>query len=109
MIAESLDHIEARGKTAISRLEAEKPSLSLSLEPADAFVGGGSLPEQALPSLALILEVPAEHIEYIKRRLRLGDPAVFCRARQGRLEFDLRTIGEAQVEPLARAILAALA
>jgi L-seryl-tRNA(Ser) seleniumtransferase len=109
MIAEPIQRIEARGHRLLSRLQTPLPAVTATIEPADAFVGGGSLPEERLPSYALILDAPADRAESLKRRLRLGDPPVFCRLRHDRLEFDLRTVSDADVEPLALAIAAALA
>jgi L-seryl-tRNA(Ser) seleniumtransferase len=52
-------------------------------------VGGGSLPDQDLPSWALALPGPAEPLA---GRLRLGGPAVFGRIVRDQVLLDLRTI-----------------
>jgi L-seryl-tRNA(Ser) seleniumtransferase len=54
-----------------------------------AYVGGGSLPEQGLPSIALAY---AKDVESNARRLRHGTPAIVPRVEGGRLLLDLRSI-----------------
>lgn len=107
MIAEPAAQIRARGEALLTRLRAAEPGIAARLEPAVAFVGGGSLPTEELESAALVLEVSDPGAEAMKRRLRMGDPPVFCRVRQGRLEFDLRTVGPDEVDGLARGVVAA--
>lgn len=55
-----------------------------------ATIGGGSLPGETLPSLALSLS--GTQLEAHSRRLRLGNPPVFGRIEDGELLIDLRTI-----------------
>jgi L-seryl-tRNA(Ser) seleniumtransferase len=56
------------------------------------FVGGGSLPDQALPTaiVAVVASGVSEH--ELARRLRTGDPAVLCRVQTGAVLLDMRTI-----------------
>lgn len=107
MIAEPLDRLHARGERLLAGLVPLQDAASPRLEAATAYVGGGSLPDQELPSLAVTLEGPVDHAEAIKRKLRLGEPSVFCRLRRNRLEFDLRAVADREIEPLAEAIVAA--
>jgi L-seryl-tRNA(Ser) seleniumtransferase len=69
-----------------------------------AFVGGGSLPDQKMTTW--VVEVAARELDEttLAQRLRLGDPAVMGRVRDGKLVLDVRTIFPEQVEPLIHAI-----
>lgn len=78
-----------------------------SVEPTEAFAGGGSLPEERIPSRALAIEIRAP--DDLAARLRQGDPAVVGRIRDGRLLLDLLTVADGEVEALAGAVRAALA
>ena len=64
--------------------------------------GGGSLPGYAIPSAALVLNVPSA--DEAAAKLRLGRPSVFCRVDDGTLVFDLRTVRPEDDDRLARAI-----
>lgn len=87
------------------RLESVAAELGAAVEPADAFLGGGSAPEQAIPGEALTL--PGD--DAVARRLRQGEPPVVGYLRRGRLVLDLRTVPPEQDATLVRAVRAALA
>ncbi len=71
-----------------------------------AYVGGGSLPDQSLPTVVVALTAKASEAEFA-RRLRVGRPAVVCRVRDGRVLLDLRTVFERQEEDLYTAVVSA--
>lgn len=87
------------------RLESVAAELGAAVEPADAFLGGGSAPGQAIPGEALTL--PGD--DALARRLRQGEPPVVGYLRRGRLVLDLRTVPQEQDATLVRAVRAALA
>ncbi len=69
-----------------------------------AYVGGGSLPDQALPTFVVAL-TPANVSETeFAARLRTGTPAVVGRVQAGQVLLDLRTVFERQEDELAEAI-----
>lgn len=69
-----------------------------------AVLGGGTTPDQTLPSWAV--ELPDR--EDLSRRLRRGDPPVVTRAEGGRLLVDLRALFPEQDRQLEAAIRDAL-
>ncbi len=71
----------------------------------DAYLGGGSAPDEAIEGWVLALDVPAE----TAGRLRTGEPPVVGYQREGRLILDLRTVDPADDEALAAAVERALA
>jgi L-seryl-tRNA(Ser) seleniumtransferase len=68
------------------------------------FVGGGSLPDQAMPTWVVEVEATAVTDEQLARRLRTGEPAVVGRLRGGKLVLDVRTVSADQEEDLAEAV-----
>jgi L-seryl-tRNA(Ser) seleniumtransferase len=72
----------------------------------EAVAGGGSVPGYGIPSHAVRLAV--DRADRLAARLRVGNPAVFCRVEEGALLFDLRTVRAEDDERLARAIRYAL-
>lgn len=58
--------------------------------PLVGFVGGGSLPEEALPSAGIALD--AARADALAARLRTGSPQVLARIQDGRLLFDARSV-----------------
>jgi len=58
-----------------------------------SMVGGGTLPEESLPTVLLTLK-PAGRLDDFARRLRLSDPPLVARIEEGRFVVDLRTVLE---------------
>jgi L-seryl-tRNA(Ser) seleniumtransferase len=89
MISAPVAELDERGR----RICAEVSGYSLECVLSEATVGGGTLPGQTLPSLAISPELDGgADIDSVARRLRLGNPGVFTRIREGKLLIDLRTI-----------------
>jgi L-seryl-tRNA(Ser) seleniumtransferase len=73
---------------------------------ARATVGGGALPGETLPSVALrVADGPASRLA---GRLRAGDPCVIGRIEANAVLLDLRTVDAAMDDVLAEAVMAAL-
>jgi L-seryl-tRNA(Ser) seleniumtransferase len=73
-----------------------------------AYAGGGSLPDQALPTWVAELEAAALGDAELAYRLRTGDPAVMGRLRDGKLVLDVRTVFPEQEAALVEAVRRAL-
>jgi L-seryl-tRNA(Ser) seleniumtransferase len=94
----------ARLEHAAARLGAElgaaAPSFPVEIVAADAFLGGGSAPEEPIPGEALALPGGDELLAL----LRLGEPPVIGYLRRGRLVLDLRTVAPEDDEELLGAV-----
>jgi len=88
-----------------ARLARAAAALGAEIEPAEAFLGGGSAPDEPIPGEALAL--PAR--PGLAERLRSGRPPVVGYVRAGRLVLDLRTVAPGDDEELIAAVRAALA
>src|SRR5829696_2509010 len=103
MISAPESEIQARVSRLATALGQE--NIVAGVEPAQATIGGGSLPGETLPSWALVLSpVDGEGVDTLARRLRLGDPGIFGRIDRDRLLLDLRTILPEQDEILLRSL-----
>jgi L-seryl-tRNA(Ser) seleniumtransferase len=71
-----------------------------------SVVGGGSMPGSSLASWGVRVRPPDPSA--FAARLRSGSPAVFCRIEDGDVVLDVRTVPEAQIPDLARAVQYAL-
>lgn len=70
-----------------------------------SVAGGGSTPDQTLPTSLVALPGNAARLE---RKLRLGDPPVIARIERDQLLIDLRTVYEKDEAQLLAAILSAM-
>lgn len=68
------------------------PGITAEASEGSSFIGGGSLPEEEIPTWAVSLSAVDIPEEKLAERLRLGDPAVLACLRDGRVLFDLRTV-----------------
>jgi L-seryl-tRNA(Ser) seleniumtransferase len=69
-----------------------------------AYVGGGSLPDQAMKTWVVEIEAAGLSDTELAYRLRTGTPAVMGRLRDGKLVLDVRTLFPEQEEALLDAI-----
>jgi L-seryl-tRNA(Ser) seleniumtransferase len=99
------------------RLRAEKlaeelktmPGIAAVLVREDAAaVGGGSLPDQTMPTWSLEIEGETIGDAALAERLRLGTPAVVARIRRGKVVLDLRTVFAWQDADLVEAVRCAV-
>ncbi len=68
------------------------------------MIGGGSTPEQSIPTFLIVIECP--DVNAAERKLRRNDPPVIARIEDDRLVLDLRTVFESEEEELGRALQA---
>jgi L-seryl-tRNA(Ser) seleniumtransferase len=87
-----------------ARCESLKSRLNLNCEviPAPSVIGGGSTPDQPLPSY--VLAIRNGEIAKLERRLRAGDPPVIARIADDALIVDLRTVMPFEEDQLVRAL-----
>ncbi len=80
------------------------PAASPRIEPTTGYAGGGSLPDEGVPSRALSLAVPGIAVDELARRLRAGRPAVVGRLHDGRLLLDMLAVADVELPDLADAV-----
>jgi L-seryl-tRNA(Ser) seleniumtransferase len=104
MLSAPLAELQTRAEALALRLR-EVPGLAEVLAREDvAYVGGGSLPDQALQTWVVEIEAAGLSDAQLALRLRLGDPAVMVRVRSGRIVLDMRTVFPSQEDRLLEAL-----
>ena len=109
MLGTPLDELRRRAEALAEQRRRLSGLASVRTAEDVAYVGGGSLPDQAMKSWVVEVETAALSDEEVARRLRLGTPAVMARLRDGKLILDVRTIFEPQQTQLVEAMQKALA
>lgn len=108
-LSDPLDAVRGRARRLRDLLvRAGVPGERLELVETAARAGAGALPVTEVPSVAVAAAVPAGEADARASLLRRGEPAVVCRVQEDRLLFDLRAVGDGEVEDLAGAALLAL-
>jgi L-seryl-tRNA(Ser) seleniumtransferase len=102
MIRMSAEKIRERAE----RLMTSLPALRARIEAGESVIGGGSTPEQSIPTWLIVIERP--DLISAERKLRRNDPPVIARIEDDGLVLDLRTVFEGEEEEELRRALQAL-
>lgn len=86
------------------RLMAAVPGLAAELKPGVSVIGGGSTPQQSIPTYLIALS--SQKAVDLERALRLNSPPVISRIEDDRVVLDLRTVEPAEEPELERALQA---
>jgi L-seryl-tRNA(Ser) seleniumtransferase len=108
LLSVPLAELRQRAEALAGRLAAVPGVASARAVGDVAYVGGGSLPDQAMPTW--VVEVEASNLgdADLASRLRTGTPAVVGRLRDGKVVLDVRTIFDHQESALTEAVGQAL-
>ena len=104
MIHETLEAVAKRAHTLAETIGGDLEGAHV--VHCESVVGGGSVPGQAISSWGVRVRCPDPAA--FAGRLRTGAPSVFCRMHDDHVLLDARTITDAQVKLVARAVLYAL-
>lgn len=111
LAAASCDELRARGERIVAALAAAGLPAGVKIEvtASEARFGGGTMPQCAMPSMALSVRGAAGGAEALAARLRRAEPPVIGHVGGDALSLDLRTVFPRQDEMLARALKAVFA
>ncbi|HEY8321533.1 MAG TPA: L-seryl-tRNA(Sec) selenium transferase [Candidatus Baltobacteraceae bacterium] len=98
MLASTMDDLRARAARYVARIDGAHVEESL------AYVGGGSLPQATVRSLAIAFPTP--YADALAERLRRGEPPIVTRISEGTVLLDLRTIAPGQDAAVINALRA---
>jgi len=101
MILTPLDEIRQRA----DRVAAKLDGLELTVRAGETAIGGGSTPDETLPTW--VIELASSELTAMESRLRRGAAPVVARIERNRIIFDMRTVAESEVDTLAAQIRAA--
>jgi L-seryl-tRNA(Ser) seleniumtransferase len=105
MLDWTIEQLEERGARIVSLLSGIS---GIDAAPSVAFLGGGSMPNRQVPSVAIRIGCGKSSLDDLARRLRAGVPPVIGRIQQDKVWLDLRTIMPSQDEMLVQAIQTAI-
>ncbi len=84
------------------RAERVCAAIGGTVKESESPIGGGSTPDQVLPTWVVELEVP--NANTFEKQLRSAEPPVVARIERDRIVFDMRTVADAEVADLVRAV-----
>lgn len=104
MISTPLATLKERAERLCDALAHLAPAVDAAVVAGAAYVGSGSLPAEAIPSVVVSVFVSGRSAADLARHLRMDDACVFSRIEDDRIRLDMRTITDAQVPLIAAAL-----
>ena len=104
MLCAPLAALRRRARALVEALAATAPGVSASIDRSVAYLGSGSLPNEAIPSIMVSVTVPGLSAAELARRLRVDAACIFGRIEQDRVRLDMRTVTDEQVGAMGEAM-----
>jgi len=109
MLSLDTKRLKKRGKRLLKRLSGmANKKMTFLLKEDVSQVGGGALPLQNLPTLAVAIKPVEVSVNSLEENLRKGDLPIVCRISKEELILDMRTVFDEEIPLLAAGIEKAL-
>ena len=100
-LSQPLARVKERGHALADDLR-QLGIADVSVQQSAAFVGGGTLPEQDIPSFAVCVALPGLSAHQLMAALRQGDTPVIGRIERGEVLLDMRSVSDAELPAIIR-------
>jgi L-seryl-tRNA(Ser) seleniumtransferase len=104
MLGLPLTQLYQRAEALATRLRELDGLATVTTREDVAFVGGGSLPDQAMKTYVVEIKARGLTDDELAHHLRTGSPAVVGRLRERKLVLDLRTVSPDEEDRLVEAV-----
>lgn len=104
MITTPIEVVRRRARDLVAALAAQAPSLHAAAGETVAYLGSGSLPTEAIPSVMVTVSTNRLSAETLARGLRTDEAQVFGRIEDDRLRLDMRTVTDEEIPAIAAAL-----
>jgi L-seryl-tRNA(Ser) seleniumtransferase len=106
MLTQPLAEIERKAELLAALITKGKSAdISVSIENDRSQSGGGALPLGNFPTRVVTLRYANLSANAVETRLRLGEPHIIARIKDGMVVFDPRTLNDAEIAKIAAAVL----
>jgi L-seryl-tRNA(Ser) seleniumtransferase len=110
MLTQPLSEIERKAELLASGIMAIGESkLIVAIQDDLSQTGGGALPTGKLPTKVVAISHDSLSANHIESQLRLGNPAIITRIKEGMVLFDPRTLNDGEIGKIVGSIKAILA
>jgi L-seryl-tRNA(Ser) seleniumtransferase len=100
-LSQPLARVKERGHALADDLR-QLGIADVAVQQSAAFVGGGTLPEQDIPSFAVCVALPGLSAHQLMAALRQGDTPVIGRIERGEVLLDMRSVSDAELPAIIR-------
>jgi L-seryl-tRNA(Ser) seleniumtransferase len=92
MLARTPDQMKVQAGELADALRRRQPGWTVTTGPDTSFLGGGTLPEEGMPSFTVRITVPGVSADELARRFRLAAVPVVARIHDAQVVLDMRTV-----------------
>jgi L-seryl-tRNA(Ser) seleniumtransferase len=103
MICTPVKALRSRAKALADAVAKAAPNAAVNFDASLAYLGSGSLPTEAIPSMMVSVFVPGLSAANLARRLRLDNACIFSRIEDDIVRLDVRTLTDEQVPAVVAA------
>ena len=104
MIATPVEELHARAEKLVKAIAKAAPQVTTEISASTAYLGSGSLPTKAIPSVQVTVAVPGLNATGLAHRLRTDDACVFGRIEHEAVHLDMRTVTDEELPAIAAAL-----
>jgi len=104
LLSTSVENLQLRAERIAPQLAAARAVTAAEPRASVAYLGGGSLPGEQIPTWCVALQPSSGSVDQLADRLRSGSPAIYSRVQQDSLLLDLRTVFPAQDQQIIHTV-----
>lgn len=104
MVTTSMEALKTRAAELIRLIGAAQGKIKTEITEAQSFLGSGSLPTEAIPSLEVKVTIAGMSAGEFAKRLRMDSACIFGRIEADCVRLNLRTVTDSQIPQIAQAI-----
>lgn len=108
MLLQKPEEIKKRANKIAKRLRREIKDANIKVMTDSSRAGGGSLPEEDLPTYVVSVKAAEPSVNELEERLRMGKPPIITRIKEDSLIIDARTVRDRDIEILVKGVKAAI-
>jgi L-seryl-tRNA(Ser) seleniumtransferase len=104
MICTPVEALRSRATVLANAIAKAAPKAALSIDASLGYLGSGSMPTEAIPSVMVSVSVPGLSAADLARRLRLDQACIFSRIENDLVRLDMRALTDQQVPAVVEAL-----
>jgi L-seryl-tRNA(Ser) seleniumtransferase len=108
MLLQKPVEIKKRANKIATRLRREIKDARIKVMTDSSRAGGGSLPEEDLPTYVVSVKAAEPSVNELEERLRMGKSPIITRIKEDSLIIDARTVRDRDIEILVKGVKAAI-
>lgn len=98
MITEPLEEVKRRARLLARRMRAYKLPAKIEVKPCESQIGGGSLPLERIPSMAVVLRPEKISVTELEERMRRLPVPIIPRTANDTIILDARTLKQSDIK-----------